>query len=124
MKNNFNRGLIAVSVVLAGVVFCVQMKYPGYSRAAYAISIGYLAAELLAVLFLLYKDKAAKTEIKAYSMSIVVFLLGELPIVYRYRNAESSLQSGVTGYVQALTLMIIVSSVLFVIVRKLNHRKI
>lgn len=121
MNNKFKYIFFTIGMIIAIVLFFIQIRYSQYNNIAYIISTIYLIILLIALLFMLYKKDDVNITPKTFNSIIIVFLVSEIPIIYTYRNKDSLLQRGVTNYILLLTFLIILGSVLISVVKKISR---
>lgn len=121
MNNKFKYIFFTIGMIIAIVLFFIQIRYSQYNNIAYIISTIYLIILLIALLFMLYKKDDLNITPKTFNSIIIVFLVSEIPIIYTYRNKDSLLQRGVTNYILLLTFLIILGSVLISVVKKISR---
>ena len=121
MNNKFKYIFFTIGMIIAIVLFFIQIRYSQYNNIAYIISTIYLIILLIALLFMLYKKDDVNITPKTFNSIIIVFLVSEIPIIYTYRNKDSLLQRGVTNYILLLAFLIMLGSVLISVVKKISR---
>lgn len=121
MNNKFKHIFFTIGMIIAIVLFFIQIRYSQYNNIAYIISTIYLIILLIALLFMLYKKDDLNITPKTFNSIIIVFLVSEIPVIYTYRNKDSLLQRGVTNYILLLTFLIILGSVLISVIKKISR---
>lgn len=121
MNNKFKHIFFTIGMIIAIVLFFIQIRYSQYNNIAYIISTIYLIILLIALLFMLYKKDDLNITPRTFNSIIIVFLVSEIPVIYTYRNKDSLLQRGVTNYILLLTFLIILGSVLISVIKKISR---
>ena len=112
-----------IGLFLAAVTLGVQVVRPEYNRIVYAITCIYLMVGLLSTAVTCIREKLSIKEYRPFIGIICLFLISELPVIYVYKAADVTMQQGVSHYIQAITIILLIGLVSMIIANKFGNKE-